>query len=53
MSGAPAGCSLNILQPPPLAPQYQARLNDSLGTNVSPGPDFGIKLAARVVVACP
>lgn len=53
LSGAPAGCSLNILQPPPLAPQYQARLNDSMGTDAPPGPEFGIKLAARVVVACP
>jgi ABC-type uncharacterized transport system substrate-binding protein len=53
LSSAPAGCSINILQPPPLAPEYQARLNDSQGTNVSPGPEFGIKLAARVVVACP
>ena len=53
MSGAPVGCSLNILQAKPLAPEYQARLNDSLGTNVSPGADFGLKLAARVVVACP
>jgi ABC-type uncharacterized transport system substrate-binding protein len=53
LSSAPSGCSLNVLQPPPLAPELQARLNDSMGTNVSPGPDFGIRLAARVVVACP
>ena len=53
MASAPAGCSLNIMEPPPLAPEYQSRLNDSMGTNVSPGADFGIKLAARVVVACP
>lgn len=53
MTGAPSGCSLNIVQPQPLAPEYQAKLNDSMGTNVSPGPEFGVKLAARVVVACP
>ncbi len=53
MASAPAGCSLNIIQPPPLAPDLQSRLNDSMGTNVSPGADFGLKLAARVVVACP
>jgi ABC-type uncharacterized transport system substrate-binding protein len=53
MASAPSGCSLNIIQPAPLAPQYQAQLNDSAGTNISPGPEFGIKLAARVVVACP
>lgn len=52
-ASAPTGCSLNIMQPPPLAPEYQARLNDSMGTNDSPGPEFGLKLAARVVVACP
>lgn len=53
MTGAPSGCSLNVVQPAPLAPEYQAKLNDSMGTNVSPGPEFGVKLAARVVVACP
>ncbi|MFN3891727.1 MAG: DUF1007 family protein [Beijerinckiaceae bacterium] len=53
MTGAPSGCSLNVVQPAPLTPDLQARLNDSMGTNVSPGPDFGLKLAARVVVACP
>ena len=53
LSSAPPGCSLNIIQPRPLAPDLQARLNDSMGTNVSPGADFGLKLAARVVVACP
>ena len=53
MASAPAGCSLNVIEPPPLAPEYQSRLNDLMGTNISPGADFGIKLAARVVVACP
>ncbi len=53
MASAPAGCSLNIIQPAPLAAEYQTQLNDSAGTNISPGPEFGIKLAARVVVACP
>lgn len=53
MSSAPSGCSLNVVQPAPLTPDLQARLNDSMGTNVSPGPEVGIRLAARVVVACP
>jgi ABC-type uncharacterized transport system substrate-binding protein len=53
LASAPSGCSLNVIEPPPLTPDLQARLNDSQGTNVSPGPDFGIRLAARVVVACP
>ena len=53
MASAPSGCSLNVVQPTPLTPDLQSRLNDSMGTNVSPGPDFGIRLAARVVVAGP
>lgn len=53
LNAAPNGCSLNLMQPPPLAPEDARKLNDSTGTNVSPGADFGLKLAARVVVACP
>jgi len=53
LSGAPQGCSLNVVTPPPLLPEDQRKLNDSMGTNVSPGEDFGLKLASRAVVACP
>jgi ABC-type uncharacterized transport system substrate-binding protein len=53
LSGAPQGCSLNIVTPPPLLPEDQRKLNDSMGTNVSPGADFGLKLASRAVIACP
>jgi len=51
LRGAPAGCSVS--EPPPLLPEDKGKLNDSLGTNVSPGADFGLKLASRVIVACP
>lgn len=53
LRGAPAGCSVSVSEPPPLLPEDKSKLNDSLGTNVSPGADFGIKLASRVIVACP
>ncbi len=53
LSGAPQGCSLSIVTPPPLLAEEQRKLNDSLGTNVSPGADFGLKLASRAVIACP
>lgn len=53
MTAAPQGCSLNVAQPPPLPEADARKLNDSMGANISPGADFGLKLAARVVVACP
>ena len=53
LSGAPAGCSLSVVAPPPLLAEDKQKLNDSMGTNVSPGADFGLKLASRAVVACP
>jgi ABC-type uncharacterized transport system substrate-binding protein len=53
LRGAPAGCSVSVSEPPPLLPEDKGKLNDSLGTNVSPGADFGLKLASRVIVACP
>ncbi len=53
LRGAPSGCNVSVSEPPPLLPEDKGKLNDSLGTNVSPGADFGIKLASRVIVACP
>ena len=53
MRGAPAGCSISVSEPPPLLPEDKGKLNDSAGTNISPGADFGLKLASRVIVACP
>lgn len=53
LASAPSGCSYSIAQPPPLAPEYASKLKDVQGTDAPPGPNFGLKLAARVVVACP
>jgi ABC-type uncharacterized transport system substrate-binding protein len=50
---APAGCSSNQFKPGPLAPTDSAKLTESYFTNLSPGADFGIKLASRTIIACP
>lgn len=53
MSGAPAGCSLSTLRPESLNASDTSRLNESYFSGLSPGTDFGIKLATRSVLACP
>lgn len=53
MSGAPAGCSLSTLHPEALNASDTSRLNESYFSGLSPGTDFGIKLATRSVLACP
>ena len=53
LTSAPAGCSLRMHDPQPLTDTDKNKLNDSLGTNVSPGADFGMKLATRAIIACP
>ncbi|MDB5572123.1 MAG: hypothetical protein JWM36_72 [Hyphomicrobiales bacterium] len=53
LGAAPQGCTVSVSTPPPLAPTDAQKLNDSAGTMVSPGADFGIKLASRAIVACP
>lgn len=53
MAGAPAGCSTTVVKPPPLDASETKKLSEAFFTNMSPGLDFGIKVASRVVVACP
>jgi ABC-type uncharacterized transport system substrate-binding protein len=53
MKSAPAGCSLSVVQPQPLGDSESKRLNEAFFSGLSPGADFGIKLASRVTVACP
>ncbi|MFY9629068.1 MAG: DUF1007 family protein [Methylocystis sp.] len=50
---APAGCSLSAMDPKPLAADENKKLSEAFFQNFSPGADFGIKLATRVIVACP
>lgn len=51
--GAPGGCSASVYKPKALDPSETRALNESFFTNLSPGADFGAKLAEKAVVACP
>ena len=53
MQGAPPGCSASVTKPRSLDGGDQQKLSEAFFSNMSPGMDFGIKLASRVVVACP
>jgi ABC-type uncharacterized transport system substrate-binding protein len=51
--GAPQGCSLSVSKPKPLDGEESKKLNESFFSGLSPGSDFGAKLADRAIVACP
>jgi ABC-type uncharacterized transport system substrate-binding protein len=53
LAGAQKGCSVNVLGAKPLAEGDTKKLTESFFSGLSPGYDFGVKLAARVIVACP
>ena len=51
--GAPKGCSAKVTKPPPLLAAESKTLSESFFSGLSPGDGYGIKLASRIVVACP
>ena len=53
LAKAPAGCSLSLVEPAPLQAVDNQKLSESFFQNMSPGSDFGMKLATRAIVACP
>lgn len=53
LAGAPAGCSVSLVEPKPLQADENKKLSEAFFQNFSPGADFGVKLATRVIVACP
>jgi ABC-type uncharacterized transport system substrate-binding protein len=53
LSGAPQGCSQSIVEPAPLLANEAKKLGEAKTENFSPGADLSMKLAPRVVVACP
>jgi ABC-type uncharacterized transport system substrate-binding protein len=53
MAQAPSGCSLSFVEPKPLVAAETQKLSEAFFQNFSPGADFGMKLATRVIVACP
>jgi ABC-type uncharacterized transport system substrate-binding protein len=50
---APAGCSANVLGANPLQAQETQKLSEAFFSGLSPGSDFGVKLADRIIIACP
>lgn len=50
---APSGCSTNVLGAKPLVSTETQKLSEAFFSGLSPGADFGVKLASRIIVACP
>ena len=53
LTNAPAGCSVSVAKPKSLDVTDSQKLSEAFFTNMSPGTDFGIKLAPRAIIACP
>lgn len=53
LEGAPKGCSVSVVTPPPLIAEDAKKKDESFFSGLSPGAEFGLKLASRGVVACP
>jgi ABC-type uncharacterized transport system substrate-binding protein len=53
LAGAPKGCSLSQSQPKSLDETEAQKLSEAFFSGLSPGADFGVKLASRALVACP
>ena len=49
----PAGCSASVARPKPLEAADKAKLSESFFTNLSPGANFGFKMASAAIIACP
>lgn len=50
---APKGCSVNVYGADPLNATQAKKLTEAFFANLSPGANFGMKMASRVIVACP
>jgi ABC-type uncharacterized transport system substrate-binding protein len=50
---APSGCSLSVAKPKPLGADEQGKLSESFFSGLSPGANFGFKMASRAIIACP
>ena len=49
----PAGCSASVAKPKPLEEGDKQKLSESFFTNLSPGANFGFKMASSAIIACP
>jgi ABC-type uncharacterized transport system substrate-binding protein len=50
---APKGCSVSVNGADPLNTEEAKKLSEAFFANLSPGANFGMKMASRVIVACP
>lgn len=50
---APPGCSESLTKPQSLEASDKQKLDESFFTNLSPGANFGFKMASRAILACP
>ena len=50
---APSGCSDSVLGPNPLVVADGKELAKAFDTGLAPSDDFSLKMASRVIVACP
>lgn len=53
LAGAPNGCSTSANKPKPLEVDEYKKLSEAFFANQSPGSNFGLKLASRIIIACP
>ena len=53
LASAPSGCSLSVVPPRALDESESNRMTEAFFSGLSPGSDFGIKLAGRALIACP
>ncbi len=49
----PSGCSVSVTKAKALDPADKSKLTESFFTNLSPGTNFGFKMAGSAIVACP
>ncbi len=49
----PPGCSVSVAKPKPLEAADKSKLTESFFTNLSPGTNFGFKMASAAIIACP
>ena len=53
LDNAPPGCSNSLSKPKTLETGDKQKLDESFFTNLSPGANFGFKMASRAILACP
>jgi ABC-type uncharacterized transport system substrate-binding protein len=49
----PSGCAATVARPKPIDDSDKQKLTESFFTNLSPGTNFGFKMASAAIVACP